>query len=74
MDQNLSALSTTQLEFIAIARHGPDAKLIAASFSKRAKITRQGWMKAAQVDPAECEGVRDERWQMALQEKPRWIP
>jgi hypothetical protein len=31
MAQNLSNLSTIQLQSIAIARHGPDAKLIAAS-------------------------------------------
>jgi hypothetical protein len=73
MTPNLSALSTTQLESIAIARHGPDAKLIAASFSKRG-ITRQGWMKAAMMDPADCERVRDERWQAALRGQPRWIP
>jgi hypothetical protein len=70
---SLANLSTDQLQSIAIARHGPDAKLIAASFSKRG-ITRQGWMKAAQVDPADCEGVRDERWQAALRGKLRWIP
>jgi len=71
---SLANLSTDQLQSIAIARHGPYAKLIAASFSKRAKITRQGWIKAATMDPAECEGVRDARWQAALQEIPRWIP
>jgi hypothetical protein len=31
-------------------------------------------MMAAMMDPADCERVRDERWQMALQEKPKWIP
>ena len=75
MTQNLPSLSTTQLESIAIARHGPDAYPIAASFGfKRGMVTRQGWMRADQVDPVDCEGVRDERWEVALQEKPKWIP